>query len=368
MRPFALMICTLSVFYGSFMAIGQEDLKRIIAYSSIAHMNFALLGIFSKTVYGYLGGLCMMVSHGIVSPALFLAVGVLYERFGDRNVLRYGGLSSLLPSFITCFYIFILSNFSFPLTSNFVGEFLIFISLGVSVHQFVLIVVAGSSYFAMVYSMLLYSKMAYGGLKVPGAEEDARKNIKTVFEDMTRKEAYVFYVLMFGNFVFGIIPTVFLTYFYLAVCDWFNAVPEAVLTKQMSAEDVYLGFAVTKPAKVFTKEMLSKKVTLEVEGVNEGPSQGPVITIDITELMMSVSRQGFGDETDALKKAAYLEHQMAEVLYRKYANIPADTLSVCHYQGTKEEELMIVAASELIEDLLSAGHFTQSELTLQCEK
>lgn len=364
MRPFALMICTLSVFYGSFMAIGQEDLKRIIAYSSIAHMNFALLGIFSKTVYGYLGGLCMMVSHGIVSPALFIAVGVLYERFGDRNVLRYGGLSSLLPSFITCFYIFILSNFSFPLTSNFVGEFLIFISLGVSVHQFVLIVVAGSSYFAMVYSMLLYSKMAYGGLKVPGAEEDARKNIKTVFEDMTRKEAYVFYVIMFGNFVFGIIPTVFLTYFYLAVCDWFTAVPDTVLIKQMSAEDVYLGFALAKPPKPLTKEMVQKKVSLEV---SEASSQGAVITIDITELMMSVSRQGFADETDTLKKAAYLEHQMAEVLYRRYANIPADTLSICHYQGTKEEEAIIVAASVLIEDILSEGQLSTHDLTLQCE-
>lgn len=131
-QPFAITICLFSVFYGSYMALVQKDLKKIIAYSSVAHMNFALLGFFSNNFYGLVGGMCLMISHGFVSSALFFLIGMLYERYHDRAVEHYGGLVQLMPVFITIFFIFIISNFSFPLTSNFVGEFLVLLGLATS--------------------------------------------------------------------------------------------------------------------------------------------------------------------------------------------------------------------------------------------
>jgi NADH:ubiquinone oxidoreductase subunit 4 (subunit M) len=119
----------MGVLYTCLTAIRQIDLKKIIAYSSVGHMNVVLLGIMSETIEGLQGALFQMLSHGIVSGALFFAVGTIYERYSVRSLKYFGGLTYFYPLFAIVFLIFSMANISFPLTSSFVGEFLIFMGV-----------------------------------------------------------------------------------------------------------------------------------------------------------------------------------------------------------------------------------------------
>jgi NADH:ubiquinone oxidoreductase subunit 4 (subunit M) len=123
------IMAVLSVIYASLTTIRQNDLKRIIAYSSIAHMNLIVLGLFSFTHQGIDGAIYLMLGHGLVSAALFFCVGVLYERYHTRSLKHYSGLAKVMPLFTVFFFIFTLANMSFPGTSNFIGELLIFVGL-----------------------------------------------------------------------------------------------------------------------------------------------------------------------------------------------------------------------------------------------
>lgn len=128
-KPLVFMIILISIIYGSFATIRQIDLKKIIAYSSVVHMNFALLGLFTNNIEGLQGSFFIMLSHGIVSGALFFAIGVLYDRYHTRILFYYGGLINFMPIFSLVFMIFILSNMGFPGTSSFVGEILVLIAI-----------------------------------------------------------------------------------------------------------------------------------------------------------------------------------------------------------------------------------------------
>lgn len=123
------LISFISLLYASLIALNQIDIKKIIAYSSIAHMNFALLGFFCFHSLGLAGAFFLMFGHGITSSALFFSIGILYDRYKTRILFYYEGLATFMPFFASLFFIFILSNFGFPGTCNFVGEFLI--SLGI---------------------------------------------------------------------------------------------------------------------------------------------------------------------------------------------------------------------------------------------
>lgn len=162
--PYAIAINTLSFFYASFMALRQFDFKRIIAYSSIAHMNFALIGIFSFNIEAVQGAIFLMVAHGIVSAGLFIGVGLLYELIATRLIITFGGLKRVWPTTSFLFLIFILANFGFPLTPNFVGELLIIIG---GVHQIltVMTLVTIGTILTLVYSLVLYSKIFLGVLR-----------------------------------------------------------------------------------------------------------------------------------------------------------------------------------------------------------
>jgi NADH-quinone oxidoreductase subunit M len=128
--PLVYTICIIGVIYSASVTIRQIDLKKIIAYSSVTHMNFALLGLFSgASVSGIEGCLFFMLAHGIVSSALFICVGMLYERYHTRNLLYYGGLVQTMPIFSSFFFIFTVANLGLPGLSNFVGEFLVLISV-----------------------------------------------------------------------------------------------------------------------------------------------------------------------------------------------------------------------------------------------
>jgi NADH-quinone oxidoreductase subunit M len=127
--PFIFTLCIIAIIYTSLTTIRQIDLKKIIAYSSVAHMNFALLGFFFNNNQGLEGSLYLMIGHGFISSALFLAIGILYDRYHTRNILYYGGIVQFMPIFSFFLFCFTLGNIGFPGTTNFVGEFLILIGL-----------------------------------------------------------------------------------------------------------------------------------------------------------------------------------------------------------------------------------------------
>jgi NADH:ubiquinone oxidoreductase subunit 4 (subunit M) len=127
--PLTFMICLVSTVYSSLNSIRQVDLKRMIAYSSIAHMNFALLGLFTLSLVGVCGSFYLFPGHGLVSAALFFNVGVLYDRYHTRLIFYYGGLTSVMPLFSSFFIFFLFPNAGFPSTVNFLSEFFILNSL-----------------------------------------------------------------------------------------------------------------------------------------------------------------------------------------------------------------------------------------------
>ena len=123
--PLVFILSLIAIIYTSLVALMQEDMKKLIAYSSVAHMGFVTLGIFTLTQQGLEGSIFQMVSHGLVSSALFLCVGVVYERMHTRLIKDYGGLVSIMPKYAIVFMIFALGSLSLPGTSGFIGEFLI---------------------------------------------------------------------------------------------------------------------------------------------------------------------------------------------------------------------------------------------------
>ncbi len=124
LAPFIFTLSVVAIIYTSLVALMQEDMKKLIAYSSIAHMGFVTMGIFAMNAQGVQGGIFQMLSHGIVSGALFLCVGVVYDRLHTREIAAYGGLVNRMPLYAFVFLIFSLANVGLPGTSGFIGEFL----------------------------------------------------------------------------------------------------------------------------------------------------------------------------------------------------------------------------------------------------
>jgi len=122
-----MSIC--AVIYTSLTTLRQVDMKRIIAYSSVAHMGFVTLGLFALNIQGIEGAIMLMLSHGIVSGALFLSVGVLYDRYHTRIIKYYGGLTTVMPLYATVFLFFTMANISLPGTSSFIGEILVLVGV-----------------------------------------------------------------------------------------------------------------------------------------------------------------------------------------------------------------------------------------------
>jgi NADH-quinone oxidoreductase subunit M len=151
-NDFIYILGVISVIYASLATIRQSDLKRIIAYSSIAHMNLIVLGLFSFTHQGIDGAIYLMIGHGIVSSALFFCVGILYDRYHTRSLRQYSGLVQVMPLFVVFFFLFTLANMSFPGTSNFVGELLIFAGL-FEHNSFIMTLVAISIVLSAIYSI-----------------------------------------------------------------------------------------------------------------------------------------------------------------------------------------------------------------------
>jgi NADH-quinone oxidoreductase subunit M len=163
--PLVYMLGITGILNASLTAIRQSDIKRVIAYSSIAHMNLIVLGIFTNNNYGQNGAVYLMIGHGLVSTALFFCVGVLYDRFHTRLIQYYGGLMQLMPKFVFNFLILSFANMGFPGTVNFVGEFLIL--LGVMEENFLCGMIASiSTVLSAIYSIYLFNRISFGTIKV----------------------------------------------------------------------------------------------------------------------------------------------------------------------------------------------------------
>ena len=202
--PFVYMISIISILYSSLTTIRQIDLKRIIAYSSVAHMNFGLLGLFSNTIQGLTGGLFMSISHGFVASALFLCIGVLYDRHHTRLLKYYSGLTLVMPVFSLIFLFFSLSNLGLPGTSSFVGELLILVG---SFTQNWLASFLGTSgiFFGSLYSIWLYNRVCFGNLKT---------QYNSIYIDLSKREFCIFIPFIFMVLLLGLVPSFFLDYFY----------------------------------------------------------------------------------------------------------------------------------------------------------
>ena len=194
--PLVYTLAVLGVVYTSLTAIRQTDLKRVIAYASIAHMNLIMLGLFSLNIQGVEGSIIQMISHGIVSSALFLCVGVIYDRHHTRIVKYYGGLVNTMPVFIVFFLIFMFANAALPGTCNFIGEILLFTGIFQD-NIFVTIVSASGIILSAVYSLWLFNRIAYGNVKV--------QNIKG-FRDMSYREFMILCPLLFLTIFLGVYP------------------------------------------------------------------------------------------------------------------------------------------------------------------
>ena len=209
--PFIYTLGILGILFASLTAIRQTDLKRIIAYSSIAHMNLVTLGIFSFNILGIEGAIIQSISHGFVSGAMFFLIGMLYSRYHSRTLHYYGGLTHMMPVYSSLFLLFTMANIALPGSSSFVGEFLLlggifktniivcfFAALGV--------ILCGG------YSLWLFNRMAFGNLKI---------NYTLFFQDLNFKEFSILVFLLVLVIQMGIYPAFFFNFINLACVNTF---------------------------------------------------------------------------------------------------------------------------------------------------
>ena len=201
-QPLVFMMSLVGIIYAACTTIRQVDLKKIIAYSSVGHMNYVTIGILSNNIQGLEGSVYMMIGHGLVSSALFLSVGLLYERYHTRILLYYGGLIFGMPLFGVLFLFFTLSNVSLPGTSNFIGEFLIMV--GAYNVNFIATFIAGIGIIVgAVYAIWLYNRVLFGNV---------RDRYMLFYCDLTRKEFFYLIVLSFLILVSGLYPSIITDY------------------------------------------------------------------------------------------------------------------------------------------------------------
>ena len=194
--PLIFTLSIMAIIYTSLVALMQEDMKKLIAYSSVAHMGFVTLGIFSLTKQGLEGSIIQMISHGLISAALFLCVGVVYDRFHSRMISSYGGLVNIMPKYSLVFIIFVLAALGLPGTSGFVGEFLVLVGV-LQKNILVAILASLGVILAAAYMLWLYKRVIFG--KITNSE------IK-IMSDLNKTEIYIFSSLAFLILFFGVYP------------------------------------------------------------------------------------------------------------------------------------------------------------------
>lgn len=198
--PLIFILSLIATVYASLTTLRQVDLKKIIAYSSISHMGFVTIGIFTLNVQGLEGSIFLMLSHGLVSSALFFCVGILYDRYHTRIIKYYGGLVQVMPIFSIFFLLFSFANIGFPGTSSFIGELLVLV--GTFQSSFMLTLFTGLSIIlGTAYSIWMFNRVIFGVLKL---------QYFTTFQDVSRREFTILVLIAFLILWMGIYPEIFL--------------------------------------------------------------------------------------------------------------------------------------------------------------
>jgi NADH-quinone oxidoreductase subunit M len=207
--PFMFTLSVVAVIYTSFVALAQEDMKKLIAYSSVAHMGIVTLGIFTFNAQGLSGALYTMLSHGIVSGALFLCVGVLYDRVHSREIARYGGIAKVMPAYALVFMLFTMGSVALPGLAGFPGELLVIVGAW-RVNPWVALGAATGMVLGAAYMLYLYRRVAFGRIQ--------RDELRALF-DMSPREHAIFAPLVIMTLWMGIYPQSFLDFFAASVAQ-----------------------------------------------------------------------------------------------------------------------------------------------------
>jgi NADH-quinone oxidoreductase subunit M len=200
--PFIFFISIIAIIYTSFIALVQEDMKKLIAYSSVAHMGFVTLGIFSANMQGLHGAIIQMISHGLISAALFFSIGSIYNRYNTKLINNFGGLGFKMPRFSVFFLIFSLGSIGFPGTSGFIGEFLTLMAV-FSKSTTVAFLSATGVILAAAYMLLLYKKVFLGPINTSIEKKAIKLNIYEIF---------TYSILSLAILTFGIKPNIILSF------------------------------------------------------------------------------------------------------------------------------------------------------------
>jgi NADH-quinone oxidoreductase subunit M len=220
--PLIIVLSLIGIIYGAIVALVQPDLKKLVAYSSVSHMGFVTLGIFIFTEQGLHGALVQMIAHGIITGALFLLVGVIYERTHDRTIAKMGGLAGVLPVYSAIFGFFVLASLGLPGLAGFIGEFLTIIGA----FDFYPWVAAGAATAMMLgaaYLLFMYQRVVFGDLS------DFLKGIGHHLTDMTRTEVVTLAPLVVLAVGFGLFPGLLLQLWQGPVSDFLAHVGPAAV-------------------------------------------------------------------------------------------------------------------------------------------
>jgi NADH-quinone oxidoreductase subunit M len=198
--PLVLWMSAIAIVYTSLVALVQEDMKKLIAYSSVAHMGYVTMGIFAVNQQGIDGAIFQMISHGFISGALFLCVGVIYDRMHTREIDAYGGLVNRMPAYALIFMFFTMANVGLPGTSGFIGEFLVLMGI-FQVNTWVAAIATSGVIFSAAYALWLYRRVVMGDL--------IKESLKTI-TDMTTRERFIFVPLVVMTLLLGVYPALVL--------------------------------------------------------------------------------------------------------------------------------------------------------------
>jgi len=223
--PLVLWLSVIAIVYTSLVALVQEDMKKLIAYSSVAHMGFVTMGIFTATTQGVAGGVFQMVSHGIVSGALFLCVGVIYDRLHTREIAAYGGLVNRMPFYAFAFMVFTMANVGLPGTSGFVGEFLTLIG-AFRANVPVAFAATLGIILSAAYALWLYRKVVFGKLDKPSLAG---------IRDIDAREILILAPLVVLTILFGVYPAPVLNMSAASVANLIEAYNKALAAAQTAA-------------------------------------------------------------------------------------------------------------------------------------
>ncbi|SMX34142.1 NADH-quinone oxidoreductase subunit M [Actibacterium lipolyticum] len=197
LAPLVLWMSAIAIVYTSLIALAQSDMKKLIAYSSVAHMGYVTMGIFAANQQGIDGAIFQMISHGFVSGALFLCVGVIYDRIHTREIDAYGGLVNRMPAYALIFMLFTMANVGLPGTSGFVGEFLTLMGV-FQVNTWVAAVATSGVILSACYALWLYRRVVFGDL--------IKESLRSI-TDMTTRERAIFAPLVFMTLLLGVYPS-----------------------------------------------------------------------------------------------------------------------------------------------------------------